>query len=89
MRYLIVLDCHSPVGEIYASGTNDGFVKGPGGLKHPVLDCTEIETHNPHYIFAKRPLKEPGLHQSLYLPHGSVVQIVVYDDQQARPPGFV
>jgi hypothetical protein len=48
-----------------------------------------IDTNNPYYIFATRSLKMEGAtHQSLYLPHGSVVMIVQYDENADRPIGF-
>jgi hypothetical protein len=87
-RYLVVLDANSVTGQIYASGNHD-FVAMAGDVQHPVLVCTELETHNPYYIYAKRPLKESGSYQSLYLPHGSVAQILEYDTSEEIPPGFV
>ena len=89
MRYIIVIDANSAAGAIYAKGSNDGFITD-GHVQHPVLDCTEIETSSPYYIFAKRSLNAVGeSHQSLYLPHGSVVMVVGYADEQGRPVGFV
>ena len=89
MRYIVILDAKSPVGAIYANGNNDGLTSD-GNISHPVLDCTEIETNNPYYIFAKRsPNEAIPSHQILYLPHGSVVMIVAYDKAEDRPVGFL
>ena len=71
MRFLVILNANSPIGTIYAGGSNDGFVRG----QHPVLDCVEVTTDQPHYLFAKRDMsKRGGTSQSLYIPHSSVWQ---------------
>ena len=57
-RYLVVLDARSATGRICAKD-NDGFVSD-GQVNHPILDCTQIETNNPYYIFATRPLRMEG-----------------------------
>jgi hypothetical protein len=93
VKYLIVLDANSTVGKIYSVAC-DYFVKVEEvthfeEVKHPVLVCTEIETDNPNYIFARRPLKEGATHQSLYLPHGSVAMILQIEEDQPIPIGFV
>jgi hypothetical protein len=86
-RYLVVLDARSAVGRIYAKD-NDGFVSD-GEINHPILDCTQIVTDSPYYIFATRPLKKEGKsHQSLYLPHGSVAVIHQYAETEPYPIGF-
>ena len=87
-KYLLILDCRSTIGSIYLNGNNDGTVTD-GKLNHPLLDCTEIKMNNPYYIFAIRSLKKEGAsHQSVYLPHGSVVAIYQYAEEQGYPPGF-
>lgn len=89
MRFLIVLDANSTIGRIYANGSNDGFVND-GHQKHPVLDCIELTIDNPYYIFAIREMKKAaGSRQSLYLPHGSVAAIHLYDVTEPHPLGFL
>ncbi len=89
MMYLVVLDERSAIGGIYASGNNDGFVTD-GQLQHPVLNCTEIWTDTPYYLFAKHDMKNQGKnHQDLHIPHTSVVAIYQFADEGSRPPGFV
>ena len=88
MLYMVILDANSPVGEMYAAGDNDGFTSGP--TRNPILTCTEIATDSPYYIYAKRILKkEAGSHQSLFLPHGSIVMILQYDEKDPNPLGFL
>lgn len=88
MKYLIILDGRSPIGAIYLQGNNDGTTTD-GEIIHPLLDCTQITTDSPYYIFATRSLKKEGKsHQTLYLPHGSVVAIYQYDESDPRPLGF-
>ena len=88
MKYLVLLDCNSSIGSIYANGNNDGIVND-GDINHPVLACTEIETNNPYYIFAIRSGdQEGGLRQSVFLPHSSVVAIYRYAEDEPHPLGF-
>ena len=89
MKYLVVLDARSPIGSVYGSGSNDGFVKD-GELRHPVLDCTEIGTDSPYYLYVKRVFsKQPEGYQSLHIPHSSVIAIHHYADAGPKPIGFV
>ena len=89
MKYFITINSLSAIGKIYAKGDNDGFVSD-GNLSHPLLACTEIETSNPYYILATRPLRTAGgSNQTVYLPHDSVVSIHRYDVDEALPFGFV
>jgi hypothetical protein len=88
MRYLVVLDVRSTVGRVYA-GSNDGGV-ADGELKHPALDCTEIATDGPCYLFAIRDMtKHGGGSQRLYVPHGAVAFIICYADEGPMPLEFV
>lgn len=93
MRYLIVLNANSPIGQLYSQGTiqdgsNDGFTAGD--FRHPILDCTEIAIDSPYYIFAKRAANREGApRQSIYVPHGSVVAIYRYDEREPHPLGFL
>ena len=89
MKYLVILDNQSIIGRIYAKGNNDGYVSD-GTEKHPVLSCTEVVTDNPCYVFAKRDLSGQGKsHQSLHIPHTSVVAIYHYADEGSKPMGFI
>jgi hypothetical protein len=89
VRYLVVLNNRSPIGGVYASGNNDGFVRD-GEEKHPVLDCLEVAKEQPFYLFARRDMsKNGGSHQSIYIPHSSVVAIHCYADEGPKPMGFI
>jgi hypothetical protein len=89
MNYLVVLDAHSSIGKIYLYGNNDGTVTD-GELHHAILDCTEIVTDSPYYLIATRIHKKEGKsHQTLYLPHGSIIAIYQYAEKEGRPMGFV
>lgn len=87
-KYLIILDVRSPAGAMYANGSNDGFASD-GNFRHPVLDCTEINAEFPYYLSATRSLKSRGKsHQTLLLPHGSVVMVVSYAEEKPNAVGF-
>lgn len=86
MRYLIVLDAKSPVGRLYAKAKPPFKKTGEG---HPVLECIDVDLSNHWYILANHSLAQAGgKRQSLFLPHGSVVQIVRYDETEELPMGF-
>jgi hypothetical protein len=88
MRFLVVLDARSPIGSIYANGSNDGFIND-GDLRHPVLDCTEIATDSPYYLVIKRELSSHDKTcQSAHIPHSSIVAIHHYADEGSKPYGF-
>lgn len=86
MKHLIVLHAASAVGGIYAVDANRHITVGEH--RHPVLDCIEMDLNNPYYIFAKRRLKDSEQYQSLYLPHGSVVMILRYEESDPPTIGF-
>jgi len=89
MRYLVVLDAGSTIGRIYANGKNDGFVND-GKVDHPILDCTEIATDSPYYLFVRRDLSRHGKNQqTIHIPHSSVAVIHHYADTGSKPFGFV
>lgn len=88
MRYLVVLDANSSIGQIYLNGSNDGYV-AEGEERHPVLDCAEVDIHQPYYLFAKRDMSKQGSsHQSLHISHSSVLFVQIYADEGPRPIGF-
>lgn len=86
MKYLVLLEPSSATGKIY-SENNDG-VATDGGIRCPVLACTEIDFGNPHYIFLKRGGNQSKCNQSLYLPYHSVAHIVQYAEDDPHPIGF-
>jgi hypothetical protein len=88
MRNLVVLDAGSEIGAIYSAGSHDGYVSR-GDIRHPAIDCPEIVTDAPYYLFVKREIAKGGSTQKLYIPHSSVVAIHVYDDNESKPIGFV
>lgn len=88
MNYLVVLDANSPIGRICAESDNDGFVFD-GRLRHPVLDCIEIATEAPNYLFARRDMSKHGkMQQALHIPQSSVVVIHHCDEAGCKPFGF-
>lgn len=87
LRYLIVLDLHSPTGQLFAESA-DRYFDG-GAVKHPALACSHVVMDSPHYIFAKRHTKKGHSHQLLYLPHHSVILIFEWDSDGPAPIGFV
>jgi hypothetical protein len=88
VRFLVVLDAHSIIGRVYSRGQNDGYVND-GTDRHPVLDCLEVATDSASYLFAKRDMKRHGGgHQSLHIPHSSVVAVHIYADEAPKPFGF-
>lgn len=88
MKYLVIIDARSNIGAIYLNGNNDGTTSG-SEINHPIIDCTEVRTSDPYYLFAKRQFKQEGKsHQSLYIPHQCVVAIYQYEEKEGRPIGF-
>lgn len=87
-KFLVILDAKSAIGALYANGSNDGFASD-GTLKHPILDCAEINADLPSYLSATRDMKSQGKsHQSLLIPHGSVVMILRYAEEKPNAVGF-
>lgn len=83
-----MLDANSTIGQVYLAGSNDGHVKADEEV-HPVLDCIEVVTTEPYYLFAKRDLSSQGKsHQTLHIPHAAVLFIQHYEDEGPRPIGF-
>lgn len=89
MRYLVILDANSPVGKMYAEH-QPAYMTTVGSVRHPVLECTEVDLSNHWYIFAKNSLAREGrTYQSIYLPHNSVIQIIRYEETEGTPFGFL
>ena len=86
-KYLIILDAKSSIGSMYANGSNDGFASDEN-IKHPILDCTEINADLPYYLSATRSMSKGKSHQSLLIPHGSVVMVVSYAEEKPNDVGF-
>lgn len=87
MKFLVILEPGSTTGQKYVE-SSDG-IETSGGIRCPVLACTEIDFGNPHYIFVKRGGSQSKCSQSLYLPYHSVAHIVQYAEDEPHPIGFV
>lgn len=89
MKYAVILKASSIIGNIYASGSNDGFVKA-GDNKHPILDCLDVDFSLPYYLFVKRNLsKHDKSYQEIHIPHTDIVSVYNYSDEDSKPIGFV
>src|SRR5438045_774428 len=87
MKYLVVLDRSSIIGDEYASGANGGTIK-LGGVEHSALDCKEI-LHEMYYLLVTRDMKRHGGgSQTIYIPHSAVAFILGYDKGDPLPMGF-
>ena len=89
MRYLVVLDSRTTIGAHYLPENNNDGMVGDGNLKHPALDCPEIDPSNFHYLIVTREMKRGEGTQKLYIPHSSVAYIVCYSDEGPKPMGFL
>lgn len=87
MRYMVVLDVRSPLGRIYADGNHDALV-AEGELKHPILDCVEVEPDRPNYLFVVREKRDNKARQTQYIPHAYVLSIHRYAEKDPPPFGF-
>jgi len=58
-------------------------------VKHPALDCPEIDASNFHYLIVTREMKKSGDTQKLFIPHTAVAYIACYSDEGAKPMGFL
>jgi hypothetical protein len=88
MHYLVVVDARSAVARIHMAGNNAGTVPD-GELHHPVLDCLEVATDSPHYLFVKRKMPNTAVPQLIHIPHGAVVAIYPYGVDAEPPFGFM
>lgn len=79
LKYLVVLDSRSATGGLFEKDCD--LVMMDGEIRHPTLACSDVEMGNLHYIFATRPTKKGSSHQSLFLPHHSVVMVFRYDGE--------
>jgi hypothetical protein len=86
--HLLTLDPRTIVGAMYLAGTNDGTTQA-GDLACPVLYCAEISMDNPLGIHAKRSLKPPKSHQTIWIPYSAIVLIVDHEHAEDIPFGFV
>lgn len=82
MKYLVILDGRSVIGQLYRNGSNDGM-----SGDHPVLLCSKLDASHHVYLACTRPLPNRGeSHQSLLIPHHAVAQILEFAKEP--PAGF-
>ena len=87
MKFMVVIDRHSPVGQTYSEWLP--HVRS-GETHHPVFLCTEMDASNPWYMFVRtESTKKYTGDQSIHLPHGSVLFVVQYAEGETPPIGFV
>jgi hypothetical protein len=84
MRFLVVLDAKTPIGETYLAGNNDGTASG-----HPVLDCKSIDGSSYQYLVCTRDSSRSGVKQTIHVPHHAVAYILEYAKGDERPFGLV
>ena len=83
MNYIVAVHAHSAIG--YACAPTQLRVS-VGAETHVGLDCSEIDTSNPVYLYAKTlPNQRGGVEQQLQFPHSAVLFIVHYDANGPRP----
>lgn len=83
MRFFIVLDAQSVIGQTYLRGNHDATSEG-----HPAIDCKAIEDVGPYLRASRNTANRGGSDQTLWIPHHSVVCIVEYAQDAPRPFGF-
>lgn len=72
-----------------ASSSRITTVSSEQAARRIPLACTDLTMDSPYYIFAKRQPTGGEPHQSLYLPHDSVLMIFRYAEDEPNPLGFV
>lgn len=84
MKFLVVIDRHSPVGAMYAD------LCPPVGGVHVGLACSAMDASNPYYIHVTT-LPTPQLAQArlLLIPHSNVVLVVEYRAGETPRAGFL
>jgi len=83
MKYIVAVHAHSAVG--YACAPTQLRVR-VGVETHVGLDCSEIDTSNPTYLYVKTlPNERGGQAQQLQFPHAAVLFIVHYAGDGPRP----
>ena len=86
MKYIVVINRNSPVGQAYQHRFPVAKV---GDESHVAFCCTEMDASNPHYMFVKTEQTPQGSkRQSLHLPHGSVLFVIQYAETEPMPIGF-
>ncbi len=48
MKFVVILDGRSEIGRIYQQGSNDGIAAD----EHPCLECVNVVTDSPYYLYA-------------------------------------
>jgi hypothetical protein len=86
MKFLVVIDRDSPIGQAYDAWLPHVLV---GQHRHPAFVCTAMDPSNPWYMFVRtEPTTKHPAHQSIHLPHGSVLFVVQYAEDEQAPFGF-
>ena len=86
MRYIVAVHAHSAIG--YACAQSQRRIQ-VGAETHVALECSEIDTANPAYLYVKTVANEHGgVEQQLQFPHSAVLFIVHADAGGERPAGF-
>lgn len=85
MKFLVVLDSRSVIGQTYLNGNNDGISDG-----HPCLSCTKLDSSHPHYLHVVREYARDGRSgtQTLHIPHHAVAFVAEYAHTEPAPFGF-
>lgn len=86
MKYIVVINANSAIGRGYANLFPAARV---GQEIHVAMTCTEMNADNPHYMFVRtEPTPQGATHQALHLPHGNVLFVIQYSEDEKPPAGF-
>lgn len=87
MKYIVIVHSQSAVGLGYAHLFPQVKV---GSETHVGLVCTEMDACNLQYMFVRtEPNSQGAKRQALHLPHGSVLFVVQYAEDEPLPVGFL
>lgn len=86
MKFIVVIHRDSHIGQAYAALFPSVKV---GDQCHVGLACTEMDVNNPLYMFVRTaPTPQGAIRQGLHLPHGSVLFVVQYAENEKPQIGF-
>ncbi len=87
MKFLVIVHAQSPLGQAYW----DLYPKvRVGPEQHLGIVCTEMDASNPLYMFVRtEPNSQGALRQALHLPHGNVLLVLQYAENETPQIGFV